>query len=126
MNLARTYALVFGVVYTLVGLAGFAVAPTQEIHNLILFPVNLTHNLVHLAFGLAGLAAYFTGRQIAYARGAAVLFIVLAAAGFLPQPLLGLVPLGGADIVLHFLTAVLAAVAGWAYMNRESRVTRTA
>jgi hypothetical protein len=47
----------------------------------------------------------------------AVLFAILTVAGFLPQPLLGIVPLGGADIPLHAATAILAALAGWLYRS---------
>jgi uncharacterized protein DUF4383 len=115
MNLAKAYATVFGVVYTLVGLIGFAVAPGLPVGTLVVFPVNGVHNAVHLLFGLAGIAAVLTGRSVFYARGAAILFAVLTVAGFLPQPLLGLVPLGGADIALHAATAILAAAAGWLY-----------
>ncbi len=115
MNVSRIYALAFGAVYTLVGIIGFAVAPTLATHTLIIFPVNVIHNLVHLAVGLVGLAAYFTNREIAYGRGNAALFSVLAVAGFLPQPLLGLVPLGSWDIALHAATAALGAVAGFLY-----------
>jgi uncharacterized protein DUF4383 len=115
MNLSRIYAIAFGAVYTLVGLLGFTVSTTLATANLIVFPVNLLHNLVHLLIGLLGLAAYFTGQTVAYARGMAILFAVLTVAGFLPQPLLGLVPLGGADIPLHAATALLAAAAAWLY-----------
>jgi hypothetical protein len=118
MNIAKAYAAVFGIVYTLVGAVGFAVAPTMATANLIIFPVNAVHNAVHIVFGLAGIAAWLTGREVIYCRVAAVLFAILTLAGFLPQPLLGLVPLGGADIVLHALTAVLAGVAGWFYRPR--------
>ena len=115
MNVSRIYALAFGAVYTLVGLIGFAVAPTMQTHDLIIFPVNALHNAVHLAVGLVGLAAYFTARDVVYGRGMAVLFAILTVAGFLPQPLLGLVPLGGWDIALHAATALLGAVAGFLY-----------
>lgn len=115
MNLSRIYAVAFGVVYTLVGLVGFTVSSTLATANLIVFPVNLLHNVVHLLVGLIGIGAYFTGQTVAYARGMAVLFAILTVAGFLPQPLLGLVPLGGADIALHAATALLAAAAGWLY-----------
>jgi hypothetical protein len=125
MNLSRTYAVVFGVVYTIVGLIGFAVSSTLMTANLVIFPVNLPHNLVHLLVGLLGIAAFFTARSVLYARGMAVLFAILTVAGFLPQPLLGLVPLGGADIALHALTAILAAVAGWAYATPEPAPTAT-
>jgi len=115
MNLSRTYAVAFGVVYTIVGLIGFAVSTTLAPANLIIFPVNVLHNVVHVLVGLRGVGAFLTGRTVLYTRAMAVLFAVLTVAGFLPQPLLGLVPLGGPDIVLHALTAILAAVAGWAY-----------
>jgi len=118
MNLARAYAVAFGVVYTIVGLIGFAVSSTLDTANLIIFPVNVLHNIVHLLVGLLGIGAFLTARSVLYARFMAVLFAVLTVAGFLPQPLLGLVPLGGADIVLHALTAILAGVAGWAYASR--------
>lgn len=120
-SLDRAYAAVFGVVYTLVGAVGFAFAPTLAIGTLLVFQINALHNVVHLLFGLAGLAAYWTGRSLVYARVAAVLFAVLALAGFLPQPLLGLVPLGGWDIGLHAATAVLAALAGWVYPRRAAQ-----
>ena len=115
VNIAKVYAIAFGVVYTIVGLTGFAVSTTLDTANLVIFPVNVLHNVVHLLVGLAGIAAFLTARSQLYARGMAILFAVLTPAGFLPQPLLGLVPLGGADIVLHALTAILAALAGWAY-----------
>ena len=121
MNLSRIYAIAFGAVYTLVGIAGMFVSTTLATGTLILFPVNVVHNIVHLAIGLAGIAAFMSGRTVEYARGAAVLFLVLVIAGFLPQPLLGIVPLGGADIALHALSGILAAVAGWMYVNRGER-----
>jgi hypothetical protein len=117
MNLARTYAIVFGVVYTLVGLIGFTVATTLTTAYLIVFPVNVVHNIVHLLIGLIGIGAFFSGQAVAYCRGMAVLFAILTVAGFLPQPLLGIVPLGGADIPLHAATAILAALAGWLYRS---------
>ena len=124
MNLSRTYAVAFGVVYTIVGLIGFAVSTTLMTANLVIFPVNVIHNVVHLAVGLLGLGAFLTGRSVLYARVMAVLFAVLTVVGFLPQPFLGLVPLGGADIFLHAMTAILAGVAGWAYADREVRQAR--
>lgn len=123
MNVSRIYALAFGAVYTLVGIVGFAVAPTLQTHDLVIFPVNALHNAVHLAVGLVGLAAFFAGRETQYGRGMAVLFAILAVAGFLPQPLLGLVPLGGWDIALHAATAILGAAAGFVYAAPSRRPT---
>lgn len=115
MNLPRIYAIVFGAVYTLVGVVGLLVAPTLATATLIVFPVNVLHNAVHILVGVIGIGAFVSNRTVEYARGMAVLFAVLTLAGFLPQPLLGLVPLGGLDIALHAATALLAAAAGWLY-----------
>lgn len=121
MTLARLYAIAFGAVYTAVGLIGFAVSSTLATANLVIFPVNVLHNLVHLLVGLAGIAAFATGRQVAYCRAMAVVFALVTVAGFLPQPLLGVLPIGGADIPLHAATALLAALAGWAYVGAARR-----
>lgn len=120
MNLSRTYAIVFGVVYLLVGLIGMAVSSTLATGTLIIFPVNVVHNAVHILTGLLGIAAFFAGMSVLYSRFMAVLFAILVVAGFLPQPLLGIVPLGGWDILLHLGTAILGALAGWVYVNRAS------
>ena len=117
-SLSKTYALVFGGVYTLVGILGFFVSTTLATATLIIFPVNVVHNIAHLVLiGLAGLAAYFLGRAVEYARAMTVLFAILVVAGFLPQPFLGIIPLGGWDIALHLLSGVAAFVAGWVSMG---------
>ncbi len=114
LSLSKSYAVVFGAVYTLVGILGFFVSTTLTSADLIVFPVNVLHNLAHLVLiGIPGLVAYFTGRTVAYARAMAVLFAILVVAGFLPQPFLGIIPLGGWDIALHALSGIAAAAAGW-------------
>ena len=114
LSLSKSYAVVFGVVYTLVGILGFFVSTTLTSADLIVFPVNVLHNIAHLALiGIPGLVAYFAGRTVEYARAMAVLFAVLVVAGFLPQPFLGIIPLGGWDIALHALSGIAAAAAGW-------------
>ena len=58
----QLFALVFGAVYILVGLLGFAVTGFDNIFNssanevLIVFPVNPAHNVVHLLLGAIWLA----------------------------------------------------------------------
>lgn len=127
MNLARTYALVFGVVYTIVGLGGFTVSSTMASADFIVFPVNIIHNLAHLVvIGLPGIIAYFMHREVAYARAMTVLFAILFIGGFFPQPFLGIVPLGGADLWLHLGSGVLAGIAGWAYGGERTNAGATA
>ena len=127
----RYFAIAAGVVYALVGLLGFVPginvegppnAPPVTVssfygHLLGLFPVNLVHNLVHLAIGAWGIFAYTKGipSSRAFARGLAIVYAVLAVMGFIPgfNTLFGLVPLYGHDVWLHGLTAVIAAYFGW-------------
>ena len=122
VSLSKSYAVVFGAVYTLVGVLGFLVSTSLATADLIVFPVNVLHNVAHLVLiGIPGLVAYAIGRTVAYARVMAVLFAVLVVAGFFPQPFLGIIPLGGWDIVLHALSGIAAAAAGWLAVGTLSR-----
>jgi hypothetical protein len=126
----RTFALLYGVVFALVGIAGFIpglVTPHDAVEHelavnqgagdlLGLFPVNLLHNLVHLAFGVWGLLVYrSTDASITYARSVAVIYALFTIMGFVPRldTVFGLVPLHGNDIWLHALLAAVAAYFGF-------------
>jgi hypothetical protein len=56
---ARTYALVFGIIYALVTVLGFIVAPGAGVGYLLGLSVNVADNLLHLVIAAAGLGAYF-------------------------------------------------------------------
>lgn len=127
----RTFAMIFGVVFLLAGIAGFVPALVQppeggdmgmpgHVMLLGLFPVNTLHNVVHLLFGLWGLAASRSASgALIYARGVAIIYLVLAVLGLLPatQTGFGLVPLYGKDVWLHVVLALPAAYFGW--VNRS-------
>jgi hypothetical protein len=134
----RTFALIYGIVFAAVGAAGFVpglVTPHDVVeHELVvdqnagnllgLFPVNLLHNLVHLAFGVWGLAVYRkTDAAIVYARSVAVVYAVFVVMGFIPglETLMGLVPLYGNDIWLHALLAAVAAYFGFIHHSEATR-----
>ena len=123
-----TAAMVFGVVFLLAGLAGFFAAPippgapplvVEHGHGLALglFPVNTLHNVVHLLFGVLGIAA--ARGAILSARGyfqmVAVAYGLLVVLGLIPatQTTFGLVPIWGNDIWLHALLAAGAAYFGF-------------
>jgi len=129
----RTFALIFGIVFIVVGICGFVPqlvhAPEGGAMNmggqgmgmlLGMFPVNMYHNIVHLLFGLWGLAASRSAASaVMYARGVAIIYLVLAICGFIPSldTLGGMVPLYGNDVWLHLGLAVVAAYFGW--VNRS-------
>ena len=139
----RNFALVFGIVFLLVGVAGFIPGLTQMPHaehpalqvdanyGLLfgLFPVNILHNAVHILFGVWGLLAYraLAGAKL-YARGVALIYAVLTVAGLVPglDTMFGLVPLFSNDIWLHALLALVAGYFGWVHRDATAGPTVTA
>lgn len=126
----QRFAFVFGLVFLIVGIAGFVpgltvghehpdVTMTQGLGLIFgLFPVNVLHNLVHLLFGVWGLAAARgPGGAILYAKIVAVAYALLAVMGLIPAAQLyttfGLIPLYGHDVWLHLLLAAVAAYFGF-------------
>ncbi len=125
----RYFALIYGIVFLLVGIAGFipglvtpmagdpelAVAGSSG-HLFGLFPVNFLHNLVHIAFGIAGFVAYrtFSSARL-YAKVVAIAYAALMVFGLIPglNTLFGLVPLYGHDVWLHAVLALVAAYFGF-------------
>src|SRR2546423_12025023 len=115
-------AAVFGVVFILVGIVGFVTPggmymqpsdPAMAPKALGMFPVNLLHNIVHLLFGIWGLAASRSwGGSKSFFIWAGVIYLVLTIAGFLWPSGFGLVPLGGADIGLHCVLAIVMLAIG--------------
>lgn len=135
----RYFALAFGIVFLLVGIAGFIPAlvtpPVEMTRDLAieaghgrlfgLFPVNVVHNLIHIAFGVWGLAAYRTlSSARVYARSVAVIYAVLAVMGFIPvlNVVFGLAPIHGHAIWLHVVLAAVAAYFGWVAKPEEEHV----
>ncbi|MFN2463302.1 MAG: DUF4383 domain-containing protein [Candidatus Dormibacteria bacterium] len=128
-SLARMAAGIFGAVYALVGVLGFLPflggSYSLDPHNLLgLFAVNVVHNIVHLAVGLGGLAAYAGGeaQSIMFARTVGVVYALLAVLGIFAGSgnFLGLVPIGGLDIGLHALTAAVLLYVGFAAPRKDA------
>jgi len=126
----RNFALIYGAVFLLVGILGFVPGINQMHpgdpslvlngygtgHLLGLFHVNLLHNLVHILFGIWGLAVFRNYDQARlYARGVAIIYLVLAVGGLIPRmnTLFGLCPIEGNDVWLHLLLAAVAAYFGF-------------
>ena len=125
----RLFALVVGVLYLLVGLAGFIPGfVAGRDHELMvnagegdlfgIFPVNVLHHVVHLLIGALGVLAYRTfDASRTYARGLAIVYGLLAVMGLIDAANLnttfGLVPIFGGAVWLHAVTAIVAAYFGW-------------
>jgi hypothetical protein len=128
--MVRAVASVFGVSFLAVGLLGFVLNPTGG-ELLGIFAVNVLHNLVHLLFGIFGIAAVLVRRSRTYLQGVGVSYLLLTVLGFVPglyagdHLLLGLVHINLADNFLHLVLGGAAAFFGFAPQYRE-QVTRTA
>ncbi len=115
-DFVRNATKVVGAVFLLVGVLGFIPGITTDYDTLQfagheseakllgLFQVSILHNIVHLLFGVAGLAmAKTVSSATTYLVGGGVIYLVLAVYGVVVgQHSAGnFVPLNGADDVLH-------------------------
>jgi hypothetical protein len=105
------YAWLTAPVHLLTGVAGLFVAHGLDSRPLLSFEVNGPHDLVHLVTGLFGLWAIANGRARTYTQTMTFTFALFSVAGFLDQPLFGLVTLAGPDMFLHGMLALLGEVA---------------
>ena len=129
----RLLGTVFGVVYLLVGLAGFAVTggvgfASTEGNPLVVFEVNPLHNIIHLAIGAALLLA--ARRSTAAARSVNVtvgaVYLLVGLLGlFLVGSAANILALNGADNVLHLASALLLLGVGLT-ADRGARTTSAA
>jgi membrane associated rhomboid family serine protease len=139
MNGTRYFALALGVGYLGAGLAGFVpafvVAPPPDAPALAvtaghgrlfgLFPINALHNIIHLALGAWGAAAFrrFESART-YARGLAVIYGLFAVMGLIPvlNTTFGLAPIHGHDVWLHAASALGGLYFGW-FHHRKAEET---
>jgi hypothetical protein len=139
----RTFAMIFGVVFLIIGVGGFIPGLTLMDHSghaadaevtmrsffgyeLGLFPVNLLHNIVHLLFGVWGLvAAKSLGASRGYFRVVAIAYALFVIMGLIPglRTTFGLIPLYGGDIALHAVLALGGVYFGW--LNRDTASDRS-
>lgn len=127
---ARYFALISGIVFVLLGIFGFIPGmvatpgtggPSVELkagygYLLEAFPINVLDNIVYIAVGIWGLVSYRSYmRARSYGRGLAIFYGVLAIMGLLPvlNTVFGLMPIFGNDVLLHAITAVIAAYFGF-------------
>lgn len=139
MSTLRRFALVFGIVFLLVGIGGFIPGLTQpHTHPDVmvtaglgllmgLFPVNVLHNFAHILFGVWGLAASRSdGAAKTYGKSVFVAYAVLMVMGLISTMRLytgfGFVPLYGHDVWLHALLAAIGFYFG--FMHRVEQPLR--
>jgi hypothetical protein len=124
----RLLGVVFGMVFLIVGLIGFAVTgfdgfvDTDTDKRIIFFEVNPLHNIAHLGIGVLLLLAALRGAGAA--KGANVLvgavYLLLGVVGlFILDGSLNILSLNSADNVLHLASAALLLGVG---LSQDKRV----
>ena len=120
---AQWYSLIFGAVLLIAGIAGFFanssfgdLGSDVQGDELIVFEVNGWHNIVHLASGLLGLAlAARPSTARLFALGFGVVYLLVTIYGLIDgTDVLGVLPINGADNVLHIAISVTGILAGLA------------
>ena len=139
----QTAALLIGVVFLIVGIAGFIPGITAHYGDLGfanhdgakllgLFGVNVLHNIAHIALGIAGVAlAKTAGSARTYLLAGGVVYFVLFLYGVVIDQGSGanFAALNTADNVLHLVLALAMVGLGVALPRRafgERRYTQTA
>ncbi len=120
-SLAQTLALLFGVAFLAAGVLGFIPGVTTNLGDikfagnaspaelLGLFQVSILHNIVHLLFGIAGVAlSRTTANAKMYLLYSGVIYVVLFVYGLMvgPRSDANFVPVNGNDDWLHLFLAV--------------------
>ncbi len=122
-NIQRTVAMLVGIVFILIGILGFIPGLVPGGALLGIFDVNAAHNVVHLLFGVAGVAAATMGWPRLYNRAVGVIYLVLTVLGFIPGlvingALLGLVSINLSDNILHLVIGAALAIVGFLVADR--------
>lgn|SRR5687768_4773441 len=130
-DLLVTVARLFGIAFLLVGILGFIPGITTDAPGdfagedsdaelLGLFKVSVLHNLVHLLFGIAGLAMARTweGARL-FLIGGGVIYLLLWVVGLIGG--LDWLPTNSADHWLHFALGAAMVAAGF-LLGREPRM----
>jgi hypothetical protein len=115
--MVKTAAILFGVVFLLVGILGFVPAATSNEMLLGTFHVNFAHNLVHLASGvvflLCGMAG--AGASSTFFKIFGIVYALVAVLGFYykDEAIFGLISNNMPDVWLHVALAAVMLLLGF-------------
>ena len=118
---ARSAAILFGVVFVLVGILGYV--PNPIVGPAGIFVTNGTHNLIHIVSGLVLLAGAYSslGPSLAL-KIIGIVYGIVAILGFvmMGDMMLGMVAMNAADRWLHVALAVVILIAGFGLSDSKS------
>jgi len=123
--MAKTMAVLFGLVFLVVGILGFVPAVTKDEMLLGIFHVNTAHNAVHLLSGIVALICGMmgVGASRMYFKLFGLVYAAVAVMGFLNPgdvKLLGLISNNMADTWLHVAIAAVSLIIGFMPASAET------
>ena len=123
--MAKTMAVLFGVVFLVVGILGFVPAVTKDQMLLGIFHVNMAHNCVHLLSGVVALICGMAGVGASrlYFKIFGLVYGAVAVLGFLnpgDTMLLGLISNNTATTWLHVVIAAVSLIIGFMPATSET------
>jgi hypothetical protein len=144
----RNVALILGIIFLFVGIAGFLPgfvslpigAPDVPVdvprltfddgygNVLGLFPTNYLHNAVHIVVGILGIAAATSlGGSLTYNRIFAISYIGIALLGIIPftNNTLGLMPIWGNNVWFNAVTGAIAYYYGFIKPAKAMDISKT-
>ncbi len=118
--MVRKIALIFGIVYVLIGVLGFVPALTTTDKNgmdllLGIFMVGAVHNIIHLAVGAVAIAMSktFASARLFF-KGIGLVYGLIAIVGFVQgNTVLGIIDVNAADNFLHLASSLAALYLGF-------------
>ena len=146
MKLQNTCALTLGIIFLILGIAGFIPAlttvPGETFDSAIpltadgiyskgfslllgVFPTNLMHNLFHILVGGLGIAAAKTNAGRTYNQIFGISYIAIVIMGTLPlaKTVFGIMPVFGNNIWFNGLTGAIATYYGFFGGNQEAQTS---
>ena len=117
-SIVQRVSFIFGLILVALGILGFITSPSgmsassdTAARVFRVFPVNLILSVLHLTWGVWGIAAsqwHYSSRE--FARISGVVYIILAIWGIFSASFAGLFPTGGNNI---WLDAIIGIVLGY-------------
>lgn len=121
MDGMRIFAVLFGLFFVAIGVAGFMPSYTPDGNLFGYFSVDTMHNLVHVLTGvIALLAASSRGYATWFFRIFGILYGALAIAGFVYGENGMMMHINMADNVLHLVIAIVALYIGFIFKRRSA------
>ncbi len=115
--MSKKLAMIFGVVFVLVGLLGFIGNPIVGESGI--FYTNALHNIIHLVIGIVLIAVAKNEKMaVLWMKIFGIVYLLVALLGFMivskgGSAILGLVAVNAADNWLHVALAVILLIAGF-------------